>query len=103
MQINPDEVDVISVNGAHQIGVRLKSEKEKYHKFVDELKSWFSIKGCQELQGFEKNSPCVWKSPTSWYRCIIVSKKVCLRRLIVKNDLVLCLLSGSIDCEDSAC
>ena len=78
MQINPDEVDVLSVNGAHQIGVRLKSEKEKYHKFVDELKTWFSFKGCQELQGFETNSPCVWKSPTSWYRCIIVSRKVCL-------------------------
>ena len=75
MQNNP-EVDVLSVNSAHQIGVRLKSEKEKYHRLVDELKSWFSENGCQELRGFEENIPCIWKSPTSWYRSIIVSQKV---------------------------
>jgi len=74
MQINP-EVDVLSVNSAHQIGVRLKSVKEKYHKFVDELKTWFSENGCQELRGFETNIPCIWKSPTSWYRSIIVSQR----------------------------
>ena len=76
MQINP-EVDVLSVNSAHQIGVRLKSEREKYHKFVDKLKIWFSDNDCQELQGFEKNNPCIWKSPTSWYRGVIVAQRVC--------------------------
>ena len=75
MQSYP-EIDVLSVDGAHQIGVRLKSVKENYHKFVDELKIWFSNNGCQELQGFEKNKPCVWKSPTSWYRGVILAEKV---------------------------
>ena len=100
MQINP-EVDVLSVNSAHQIGVRLKSVKEKYHKFVDELKTWFSENGCQELRGFEENIPCIWKSPTSWYRSIIVSQRVCyICRLVIKNNFVHCL-SGSVYCENS--
>ena len=100
MQINP-EVDVLSVNSAHQIGVRLKSEKEKYHKLVDELKSWFSENGCQELRGFEDNIPCIWKSPTSWYRSIIVSQKVWDVDLFQMILILVNCLSGSFYCEDS--
>ena len=70
------EVDILSVVNAHQIGVRLKSENERYHRFVDELKTWFGNNKHHQLQSFEEHSICVFKSPTSWHRAIIISQKV---------------------------